>query len=269
MTLSNKKIEDKYNDNISQTDEEKILNENLARKGIKGLSLVTFDHFLSPEEHSLAQAGALGIHRQHLKESVSKTRLTLQGYVGKPTLIAGIITDVKFDKNDNMIAFMLASPHIVENTKITNFDSHIWVFFNKISSHPTASSHFKLALGCMVTLVTSIDVYRTHDKIKYGIDSWIVYRSGISYFLPSTSGSVNQVHLETEDSNIVFPFADITYTPNECRFIRAFKEDYLKGEEELVNYYKQMQNNVHISGKKRMLKLRKTFEDKLDEIDDI
>ncbi|BDH83739.1 hypothetical protein [Lactococcus lactis] len=88
-------------------------------------------------------------------------------------------------------------------------------------------------------------------------------------FLPSASGSVNQVHLETEDSNIVFPFADITYTPNECRFVRAFKEDCLKGEQELVNYFKQMRDNVHISGKKRMLKLREAFEDKLDESDDI
>ena len=259
-TKEKHKAERKLKEQIELDEENKKLAEIVAEKGIKNFALIAFDHVLAPEEHPLAQAGALGIHREHLKETTSKTRLTLQGLEGKPLLLFGVVNNVKFDSKNNMIAFMLANPFVKINNQSVKVDSHIWVFFDKMSTHPDINEHFIIGLGCVVALEVAISSYRSHGKLKYGIEEWIVSHSGISYFLPISNEDVEEISLSPEDSNIVFPFVEFTYTPNKCTYTCVSKDDYVEGERQLLEFYNQMHSNINVGSKKYLHKIREDFE---------
>lgn len=219
-------------------------------KGVKGLALVTFDHLLKDNEHRFAQAGALGIYRDHLKTTLPKTRLSLQAYDNKLVEISGIITEAKYNSSGSMTAIMIASPFVKVSNSSGNFvDSHLWFHLNTLARIEDEEFEFEIALGCMATIQGIVTSYKSHSKYKYGFSNWAFTNCGVSYFIPNGDKTPKIVNVGQNISQISCPMLKIENTLETVDFAHVSEEHYHAQEKILLDIYKEMLPRITPAGK--------------------
>lgn len=242
-------------------EEKKKMAEITKEKGVRGLALIAFDHQLNEDEHHLAQSGALGLYREHLKMTPSKTRLSLQPYDDELVEISGVLSDAKFNVAGEMTAIMLANPRVTSAMKNSVFfDSHIWLHFNKLSHVVDETFRLSLGLGCMIDVQGIITSYKSHGNYKYGVDKWAVTNCGISYYNPSIDDKIYIANISQDIANITYPIVEIVNTLDKIHFTSVKEPIYRAIENVLLEDYANMRSKITAGGMKTLKALAEKAE---------